>query len=236
MKRVLVVVVVLVALVTVSVPTARDGGGPLGVTVTGRDARVGVLLRGAGGGHFCTASVVDAPHRDLIVTAAHCLGGDGGLVFVPGYRDGRAPFGEWQVRRRFLARGWVEGRHEDSDVGFAALAPRGGEEVQDAVGGNRFVTGTVTGATAVTVTGYPSAREAAVSCTAEPRALGRTQQRIACPGFSGGTSGSPWVNRDGQVAGVLGGHDQGGTTPGVSCSVVLGAEAERLYGRAARGA
>jgi V8-like Glu-specific endopeptidase len=137
------------------------------------------------------------------------------------------------VRRRFLARGWAAGRHEDSDVGFAAVAPRGGEEVQDAVGGNRFVTGTATGATAVTVTGYPDARETAVSCTAEPHALSRTQQRIACPGFSGGTSGSPWVNGDGQVVGVLGGHDQGGTTPGVSYSVVLGTEAERLYGQAA---
>ncbi|MEU3933835.1 trypsin-like peptidase domain-containing protein [Streptomyces sp. NPDC029044] len=225
----------LVALLAVSGATADDGGGPLGVTVTGRDARVGVLVPAAGGRHFCTASVVDAPHRNLIVTAAHCLAG-GGLVFVPGYRDGRAPYGEWTVRRRFLARGWAEGRDEDSDVGFAALAPRGGEEVQDAVGGNRFVTGTATGATAVTVTGYPDARETAVSCTAEPHALSRTQQRIACPGFSGGTSGSPWVNGDGQVVGVLGGHDQGGTTPGVSYSVVLGAEAKRLYGRAARDA
>ncbi|MFE8963380.1 trypsin-like serine peptidase [Streptomyces iakyrus] len=233
MKRVLAVVVMLVALLTVSVATADDGGGPLGVTVTARDARVGVLVPAAGGRHFCTASVVDAPHRNLIVTAAHCLGGGGGLVFVPGYRDGRAPYGEWTVRRRFLARGWAEGRDEDSDVGFAAVAPRGGEEVQDAVGGNRFVTGTATGATAVTVTGYPDARETAVSCTAEPRALSRTQQRIACPGFSGGTSGSPWVNGDGQVVGVLGGHDQGGTTSGVSYSVVLGAQAQRLYEQAA---
>lgn len=201
-KRVLAVVVMLVALLAVSVATADDGGGPLGVTVTARDARVGVLEPAAGGRHFCTASVVDAPHRNLIVTAAHCLGGGIGLVFVPGYRDGRAPYGEWTVRRRFLARGWAEGRHEDSDVG------------------------------ALTVTGYPNARETAVSCTAEPHALSRTQ-RIACPGFGAGTSGSPWVNGGGQVVGVLGGHDQGGTTPGVSYSVVLGAEAQRLYGQAA---
>ncbi|MFF5844548.1 trypsin-like serine peptidase [Streptomyces massasporeus] len=233
MKRVLSVAVVLVALITASTATADDGAGPFGVTVTVRDARVGVLLRAAGGGHFCTASVVDAPHRDLIVTAAHCLGGDGALVFVPGYRDGRAPYGEWKVRRRLLPRGWVEGRHEDSDVGFAVLAPRGGREVQDVVGGNRFVTGTATGATGVTVTGYPDARETPVSCTDKPAALGRTQQRVACPGFSGGTSGSPWVNGDREVVGVLGGHDQGGTTPGVSYSVVLGAEARRLYRRAA---
>lgn len=237
MKRVLAVVVMLVALLAVST-TADDGAGPFGVTVTARDARVGVLVPAAragrpAGGHFCTASVVEAPHRDLIVTAAHCLGGDGGLVFVPGYRDGRAPYGEWKVRRRFLARGWTEGRHEDSDVGFAAVAPRGGEEVQDAVGGNRFVTGTAPGATAVTVTGYPDTRETPVSCTGKPAAHSRTQQRIACPGFSGGTSGSPWVNGNGQVVGVLGGHDRGGTTPGVSYSVVLGAEAQRLYGQAA---
>ncbi|WP_031108607.1 trypsin-like serine peptidase [Streptomyces sp. NRRL S-146] len=233
MKRVLSVAVVLVGLITASTATADDGAGPFHVTVTARDARVGVLLRAAGGGHFCTASVVDAPHRDLIVTAAHCLGGDGGLVFVPGYRDGRAPYGQWRVQRRFLPRGWDQGRHEDSDVGFAVLAPRGGREVQDVVGGNRFVTGTATGATGVTVTGYPDARETPVSCTDKPAALGRTQQRVACPGFGGGTSGSPWVNGDGEVVGVLGGHDQGGTTPGVSYSVVLGAEARRLYRRAA---
>ncbi|MFJ8596047.1 trypsin-like serine peptidase [Streptomyces sp. NPDC093598] len=238
MKRVLSIAVVLVALITASTATADDGAGPFGVTVTARNARVGVLVPAAragrpAGGHFCTASVVDAPHRNLVVTAAHCLGGDGGLVFVPGYRDGHAPYGEWTVQRRFLPRGWVDGRHEDSDVGFVQVAPRGGEEVQDAVGGNRFVTGTATGATAVTVTGYPNARETPVSCTDKPAAHSRTQQRIACPGFSGGTSGSPWVNGDGQVVGVLGGHDEGGTTPGVSYSVVLGAEAERLYREAA---
>ncbi|MGW0497769.1 hypothetical protein ACWD0Z_20820 [Streptomyces sp. NPDC003007] len=54
-----------------------------------------------------------------------------------------------------------------------------------------------------------------------------------CPGFGGGTSGSPWANGDGKVVGVLGGHDQGGTTPGGLSSVVLGAEAGRLYREAA---
>ncbi|SOD46364.1 hypothetical protein [Streptomyces sp. Ag82_G6-1] len=50
MKRVLAVVVMLVALLTVSVDTADDGAGPFGVTVSVRDARVGVLLRAAGEG------------------------------------------------------------------------------------------------------------------------------------------------------------------------------------------
>jgi V8-like Glu-specific endopeptidase len=63
-------------------------------------ARVGALfLHDASGNHFCTASVVASPGRDLLVTAAHCINGGphGGarsdIVFIPGYRDGHAPYG-----------------------------------------------------------------------------------------------------------------------------------------------
>lgn len=242
MKRVLSIAVVLVALTSASTAVADDGAGPFGVTVTAGagagSARVGVLVPAdratrPAGGHFCTASVVRAPYRNLLVTAAHCLDGRGGLVFLPGYRDGRSPYGVWKVKRRFMPRGWVEGRQEDSDVAFAVVAPRGGEGVEDVVGGYRFATGTATGATAVTLTGYPDSRETPVSCTNKPTAHSPTQQRIECPGFTGGTSGSPWVNGDGQVVGILGGHEDGGTTPDVSYSVVLGAEAGRLYREAA---
>ncbi|MDG9707309.1 trypsin-like serine peptidase [Streptomyces sp. DH10] len=245
MKRVLSIAVVLVALTSASTAVADDGAGPFGVTFTAGagagSGRVGVLVPAEratrpGGGHFCTASVVRAPYRNLLVTAAHCLDGRGELVFVPGYRDGRAPYGVWKVKRRFMPRGWIEGRREDSDVAFAVVAPRGGEEVEDVedvVGGYRFVTGAATGATAVTLTGYPDSRETPVSCTNKPTAHSPTQQRIACPGFTGGTSGSPWVNGDGQVVGILGGHEDGGSTPDVSYSVVFGAQAGRLYREAA---
>lgn len=43
----------------------------------------------------------------------------------------------------------------------------------------------------------------------------------------------PWVNGDGQVVGVIGGHEAGGDTDDVSFSVVLGKEAAKLY-KAAR--
>ncbi|MFF9816762.1 trypsin-like peptidase domain-containing protein [Streptomyces sp. NPDC014006] len=232
-------VLVLLAGVSSSVAAADAGPGPLGVTVraapTPPSARIGALFHADRadwtGGHFCTASVVHSAHRDLIVTAAHCLGGDGDtdLVFVPGYRYGKAPYGVWPVQRMLLPDGWEAGRSEDSDVAFAVLAPRGGKHVEDVVGANRFVTGTTTGATAVTVTGYPDEEEAPVVCTNKPVAHSRTQQRIVCPGFSTGTSGSPWVNGDGQVVGVLGGHEDGGDTDDVSYSVVLGTEAAEAY-------
>ncbi|MGW5770865.1 trypsin-like serine peptidase [Streptomyces longwoodensis] len=235
-----VVAAVLLAAPSASAAAADDGPGPLGTTVVasgGRPfARIGALFGAdrAGrlaGGHFCTASVVHSPHHDLVVTAAHCLEGAEGtdLVFVPGYRDGKAPHGVWHVRRQFLPDGWAAGEDEDSDVAFAVLDPRGGLEVEDVVGGYRFVAGTAVGATAVTLTGYPNAREAPVTCSNRPRVHSATQQRLTCPGFTGGTSGSPWVNGDGEVVGVLGGHEQGGTTADVSYSVVLGREAAALY-------
>jgi hypothetical protein len=96
-----------------------------------------------------------------------------------------------------------------------------------------LVTGVATGATAVTVTGYPDSREVPVRCTNKPVRQSRTQQRIGCPEFTGGTSGSPWVDGDRQVVGVIGGHEKGGSTPDISYSVAFGAEAAELYKDAA---
>ncbi|MEW2259860.1 trypsin-like peptidase domain-containing protein [Streptomyces sp. NPDC047869] len=231
--------VVLLALTSASVAAADDGPGPLGVTAeaagTARTARVGALFgadrTGApAGGHFCTASVVHSPQRDLIVTAAHCVdGADGDLVFVPGYRDGKAPYGVWRVGKRFVPDGWAKGQDEDSDVALARLDALDGRKVEDVVGAGRFRAGVATGATAVTLTGYPDSREAPVSCTNRPGRQSRTQQRIDCPDFPGGTSGSPWTDGDGQVVGVLGGYEKGGSTADVSYSVVLRGQATELY-------
>ncbi|MFD9444781.1 trypsin-like peptidase domain-containing protein [Streptomyces sp. NPDC060006] len=222
----------------------------LGVTraapATAADARVGVLV--SGGEHYCTASVVHSPRRDLVVTAAHCLSGGGDIVFVPGYRGGEAPYGKWTVTRTYLADGWKNSQDEDSDVAFARVVPtggskggsqggsKGGAEVEDVVGADRLLAGRgrspVGGA--VTVVGYPKARETPVRCTNTSTAYGGGQQRIECPGYSGGTSGSPWTDARGRIVGVLGGFQEGGTTDDVSYSAVLGAETAALYQEATK--
>ncbi|ELP69851.1 trypsin-like serine peptidase [Streptomyces turgidiscabies] len=204
--------------------------------VAPRSARVGALFNGdLEGGHFCTASVVRSGGRDVILTAAHCLSGDGDtdVVFAPGYRDGRAPYGLWRVTKTFVPEAWSDRSDEDSDFAFATVASKGGRDLEDAVGANVLVTGRATGVSEVVVTGYPNVRDAPLSCTNRPTAHSRTQQRIECPAFTDGTSGSPWVHVDaegeGEVVGVLGGFEQGGATDDVSYSAVLGGAAAALY-------
>ncbi|MEV6528341.1 trypsin-like peptidase domain-containing protein [Streptomyces sp. NPDC051639] len=235
-RNALFVAVAVLAATSASVAAADDGRGPLGVTArasgTVAASRVGALFGDSSaleGGHFCTASVVRSKGRNLLVTAAHCLDGGGKLRFVPGYRDGKAPYGIWEIRRTYVGDAWTGAQDEDSDVAFATVADQGGKGVEDVVGGNAFVTGRETGATAVTVTGYPSTLDAPITCTNRPTVHSRTQQRIACPAFAGGTSGSPWVNGYGEVVGVIGGHEAGGDTDDISYSVVLGDEARDLY-------
>ena len=231
--------IVLLAVTSSSVAAADGGPGPLGMTMQASPSlagsRVGALFGASGGlegGHYCTASVVHSPHANLIVTAAHCLA-SGTMWFAPGYRDGKAPYGVWKITKTFVGDKWSGDQDEDSDVAFAALESIGGVDIENIVGGNKFATGRKTGATVVRVTGYPDSVEAPITCTNTPTVHSSTQQRIVCPSFTSGTSGSPWVNGYGEVVGVLGGHEQGGSTPDVSYSVVLGAEAADLYRTAA---
>ncbi|MEV6833372.1 trypsin-like peptidase domain-containing protein [Streptomyces sp. NPDC051133] len=216
--------------------------GTTGDVVADRQtARVGALFDAdraddLSGGHLCTASVVHSPHGDLIVTAAHCVSDTGtDLVFVPGYRNGHAPNGVWKLEHRYLPDGWTKDQDEDSDLAFATVDDQDGKAIEDVVGANRFTTGTATGATAVTVIGYPDSRETPISCTNKPTSQSSTQQRIDCPAFTLGTSGSPWINSEGQVVGVLGGYDEGGDTDDVSYSVTLGSQAADLYKAAISG-
>ncbi|MEU8972370.1 trypsin-like peptidase domain-containing protein [Streptomyces monashensis] len=216
-------------------PPTQALGATGDVVANRQTARVGALF-GAdraddlSGGHLCTASVVHSPRRDLIVTAAHCVGDTGtDLVFVPGYRDGHAPYGVWKLGHRYLPGSWTQDQDEDSDLAFATVDEQEGKAIEDVVGANRFTPGTPTGATAVTVIGYPGSRETPISCTNKPTSRSSTQQRIDCPAFTHGTSGSPWINNEGQVVGVLGGYDAGGDTADVSYSVTLGSQAAALY-------
>src|SRR6201996_4158202 len=213
-------------------------------TGSGESLRVGALfVHSASGNHFCTASVVSSPGKDLLITAAHCIDGgkDGGyrtdIVFIPGYRDGQEPFGVWTVARLLVAPQWASSSDPDYDVGFVVLQPHDGRSIEDVLGADRLGTDQQSDYL-VPVTGDPD-DDAPITCVNWTGEQSRTQLRFECGGFTGGTSGSPWVtrfstrSRTGIIVGVIGGYQQGGDTPSVSYSVKFGAAVRALYDQAA---
>jgi V8-like Glu-specific endopeptidase len=209
--------------------------------------RVGALfLRAGSGNHFCTASVVSSPGRDLLITAAHCInGGDGrgyrsDVVFIPGYRDGKAPYGIWTPARLVVAPGWARSADPDLDVGFVVLEPRYGEDIQQVLGADTLTFNTGY-RNLVRVTGYPKSSAEPITCQNWTARQSASQLKFSCDGFTGGTSGSPWITgfdpytRTGHIVGVLGGYQQGGDTAAVSYSAYLGAAIRQLYLEATSG-
>ena len=196
------------------------------------------------GSHFCTASVVDSPAGDMLVTAAHCLTGysltaPAGIAFVPGYSQGATPYGIWTVTRAFVDAAWAASTSSvNDDVAFLTVAPSaGGLPLQSVTGADELGTNQPTGQV-VRVTGYPDTSDEPLTCRNYATAFGSTQLQFDCASYTDGTSGSPFLARGGTsgrpdvVIGVIGGYEQGGNTPEVSYSAVFGPSVAALYATA----
>jgi V8-like Glu-specific endopeptidase len=192
------------------------------------------------GQHFCSGSVVDSPAGDLVITAAHCVTGVSGTVaFVPGYDSGSVPYGIWTVSEVYVDKAWSSSSSQDDDFAFLRVSkPGSGVPIEDVTGAERLATGTPPSREQVQVVGYPNATNQPVTCQNwlhEPMA---NQLEFDCDGYTDGTSGGPFLSEvdqasgQGLVIGVIGGYQQGGDTPDVSYSPVLGANAAALYQRA----
>jgi V8-like Glu-specific endopeptidase len=204
---------------------------------------VGALFTLSGGQlsqHFCTASVVDSPAGDLVITAAHCLHGKqpGQVAFVPEYHRHHEPYGSWTVTRVFVDAAWTRSENPNDDVAFLVVSQPGNPTpVQRLTGGEKLATGW-RAALLVQVIGYPDGRERPITCTARTRAFGRRQMEFDCGGYTDGTSGGPFLANVhpatglGAVAGVIGGYEQGGDTPSVSYSARFGPAIRNLYNEA----
>lgn len=200
---------------------------------------VGALFTSSGGklgSHFCTASVVDSPGGNLLITAAHCLtSASGTIAFVPGYANGSAPYGVWYVTRTFTSQSWASSSDQGDDVAFAEVSGGpGGTPVEDVTGAERLGVGEPA-REFVRVIGYPDGSSQPVTCQNWTQPFGDDQIEFDCGGFPDGTSGAPFltgmspVSGQGTVTGVIGGYEQGGDTPAVSYSVTFGSGVSALY-------
>lgn len=221
--------------------------GGTAVSSTGQSftgvAAVGALFSersGKLGQHFCTASVVDSPHGDLAITAAHCVSGlSGQIAFVPGYVNGAEPYGVWQVTRVYTDQAWQSSQDPDDDVAFLQVSdPDRGASVESFTGAEQVGTGPagVSQAPAlVRVIGYPDGADQPVWCAGWTKIFSPTQLEFDCGGYTDGTSGGPFLtgvsatSGRGTVIGVIGGYEQGGDTPQVSYSAAFGAAVAVLY-------
>jgi V8-like Glu-specific endopeptidase len=199
-----------------------------------------VTSGGGLGGHFCSASVVDSPARDLVITAAHCVGGGGSsqIAFVPAYDNGRMPYGIWRVIRVIVDQSWISSANPNADVAFLTVSAPDGARIQDITGGERLGIGQAAGQY-VRVIGYPQATNVPIRCGNLARRFSPTQLVFDCGGYTDGTSGGPLLDNVnpttglGTVIGVIGGYQQGGDTPSVSYAARFGALVADLYKTAA---
>jgi hypothetical protein len=199
---------------------------------------------GSTASHFCTATVIDSPRGDLVLTAAHCVAGfatstykAGTLTFAPGYDNGPDAHlgGVWSVQQIDVSPGYKADQNPEDDYALLVIAPKNGLDIQQVTGGLRL--GTTQLPEQVAVVGYNDLvydvdGNEAVICRAtafEETDDGEPWARFNCPNYQDGTSGGPWITKDGTVVGVIGGYEQGGDSPNWSYSAIFNSATLAFY-------
>jgi len=116
-----------------------DGGGdwPGGGAVEKTAGRVFFTYQGRQAS--CSGDAVTSGNKSTVLTAGHCVKLDGAYhtdwVFVPAYKDGNAPFGQWAAKATMTTPQWDASEDINFDVGAAVVNPLDGQSLTDVVGG-----------------------------------------------------------------------------------------------------
>ncbi|MFC4118847.1 trypsin-like serine peptidase [Nonomuraea zeae] len=92
-----------------------------------------------GGNASCSGTAVTSANESVVMTAGHCVKLNGAShrnwVFVPGFDDGRRPFGTWVATRLLTTQQWNAREDINFDIAAAVVAPLNGRTLTDVVGG-----------------------------------------------------------------------------------------------------
>jgi V8-like Glu-specific endopeptidase len=170
----------------------------------------------SGDTYVCSGAMIG---RGIVVTAAHCVSQFGekrffsDFKFIPGYREGAAPFGVWTAAKVYAPPGYLDGTAPcingvvcEGDVAVIVLDPQKGPDNKNYYVGKR--TGwysywlgkepfTSSGLTHVTQIGYPSCldngermqRNDAQGAVSASNHKNTVIGSLMC----GGSSGGPWI-------------------------------------------
>ncbi|MEU2385433.1 peptidase [Streptomyces sp. NPDC012461] len=86
----------------------------------------------------CSGNAVTSQNASTVITAGHCVKYQGSWhtnwVFVPGYDNGDAPYGQWTATRTLTTPQWEASEDINHDVGAAVVAPLNGRTLTSVVG------------------------------------------------------------------------------------------------------
>jgi V8-like Glu-specific endopeptidase len=165
--------------------------------------------------YVCSGTAISSASQDVVLTAAHCVGNAigkwaGNWTFVPGYSDGKQPYGAFTARKFYVSPQWSgdagSASAERYDVAFVTVNPSDGRRLGQVVGGQPAAfgdaaTGLAGKAGAGTyVFGYPSeppfSGEYTDFCAGAARQTSADTANDAVGldcGMTAGDSGGPWL-------------------------------------------
>jgi V8-like Glu-specific endopeptidase len=176
-----------------------------------------------GGDYTCSASALNSPSKQLVITAGHCVhGGAGGTwmtnwVFIPRYRSGARPFGTFSAKQFRTFNAWINNSNLGRDVGMVTTFPLNGNKLVNVVGGHGL-NWNFPRNIAVLILAYPSnfnSGQIQQWCQGTTSDGGGYTIKIGC-NFGPGASGGGWLmsfNNNtglGQVDGVMSTLDSAG--------------------------
>jgi hypothetical protein len=206
-----------------------------------------VFFTAADGDFVCSGTAVTSGNASVVWTAGHCAADPGARrfyrarwIFVPGYDNGKAPFGKFPGKRFFTTRAWYRLGDSAFDLAAIVVAPVKGKTLVDTVGGqgiafnqtrsNEYVSGGYPA-------DYPFDGRTLYICDAplggNDGATSPPTIAIGCD-MTGGSSGGGWLVNVKDGLGTLVSVNSYGyySQPGAMYGPYQGNTAQRLYEQA----